>query len=158
LNKGFKEKLNNNMTPYGKWYGFDGNPWCAMFVSWCADQAGILGTKVPKYKRVTAGKSFYIQKGNYKSRASGYEPKAGDVIFFAQKDNRGKIHHHTGIVSAYDGKSKTVYTIEGNSGDAIASRKYSLSSSYIDGYGKNGGQDNGTIPQNSSSGVGLKTR
>lgn len=31
-------KKNDNM--YGKWYGLNFNPWCAMFVSWCFDQAG----------------------------------------------------------------------------------------------------------------------
>ena len=29
-----------NKTKYGKWYGLDGNPWCAMFVSWVYAQAG----------------------------------------------------------------------------------------------------------------------
>jgi hypothetical protein len=32
---------NSNRTKYGKWYGLDGNPWCAMFVSWCMNQAGV---------------------------------------------------------------------------------------------------------------------
>ncbi|MDP3556259.1 MAG: hypothetical protein Q8T03_02730 [Bacteroidota bacterium] len=31
---------NSNKNPYGKWYGFDGLPWCAMFVSWVYNQAG----------------------------------------------------------------------------------------------------------------------
>lgn len=41
---GTKEQpANSNLTKYGKWYGLDGNPWCDMFVSWCADQVGALG-------------------------------------------------------------------------------------------------------------------
>jgi hypothetical protein len=24
-----------NRTKYGRHYGLNGNPWCAMFVSWC---------------------------------------------------------------------------------------------------------------------------
>lgn len=32
---------NSNRTVYGKWYGLDGNPWCAMFVSWCMNRAGV---------------------------------------------------------------------------------------------------------------------
>ena len=31
---------NSNRTKYGAWYGFDGFPWCAMFVSWVYDKAG----------------------------------------------------------------------------------------------------------------------
>ena len=27
-----------NYTKYGAWYGLDGQPWCDMFVSWCAYQ------------------------------------------------------------------------------------------------------------------------
>jgi len=29
----------SNLTKYGKWYGVQGQPWCAIFVSWCFDQA-----------------------------------------------------------------------------------------------------------------------
>ncbi len=35
---GYQEGKNNN-TKYGKWYGLNNNPWCAMFVSWCFEQA-----------------------------------------------------------------------------------------------------------------------
>jgi len=35
----YQESANNN-TKYGKWYGLNNNPWCAMFVSWVFDQAG----------------------------------------------------------------------------------------------------------------------
>ena len=31
----------NNSTKYGKWYGMNGAAWCHMFVSWCANQAGV---------------------------------------------------------------------------------------------------------------------
>ncbi len=38
---GYEEKPpNSNKTKYGKWFGLDGQPWCAMFVSWCYDKAG----------------------------------------------------------------------------------------------------------------------
>lgn len=29
----------SNLQKYGKWYGQNGVPWCAIFVSWCFDQA-----------------------------------------------------------------------------------------------------------------------
>jgi len=48
-----------NITKYGEWYGLDGNPWCAMFVSWCANQAGILNSIVPKYALCSAGANWY---------------------------------------------------------------------------------------------------
>lgn len=30
----------SNLNKYGKWYGMDGVPWCAIFASWCYEQAG----------------------------------------------------------------------------------------------------------------------
>ena len=31
----------NNDTKYGEWYGLNNQAWCAMFVSWCYDKAGL---------------------------------------------------------------------------------------------------------------------
>ena len=31
---------NSNRTKYGEWFGFDGVPWCGMFVSWVYAKAG----------------------------------------------------------------------------------------------------------------------
>lgn len=131
--KGFSEHNRDNITPYGAWYGLNGQPWCAMFVSWCANKSNILNTVVPKYYYCSTGVELYKNMGRYKERSTGYIPMVGDVIFF-QKD--GGICH-TGVVVSYD--SKIVTTIEGNSQDAIMQHKYSLDDSYIHGYGANGG-------------------
>jgi len=152
--KGFKENNGDNMTPYGKWYGLDGQPWCAMFVSWCAEQAGLLNTYVPKFASVQYGLDWYRKKGRYHIQGSGYFPKAGDVIFF--KNNKGQ--NHTGIVVAYDSVTNIVYTIEGNSNNSIASRKYNLNNSYIQGFGATGGLSNGKIPRISTDGVDTNIR
>src|SRR3712207_9204839 len=69
-------------SKYGAWYGLDGNSWCAMFVSWCANEAGILNRTVPKYASCANGAEWYKSKERYKTRESGYIPKTGDVIFF----------------------------------------------------------------------------
>lgn len=45
---GYKEQP-ENLNKYGKWYGMNGVAWCAIFVSWCAQQAGIIDTIVPRY-------------------------------------------------------------------------------------------------------------
>src|SRR3712207_5842028 len=121
----------NNLTKYGAWYGLDGNSWCAMFVSWCANEAGILNRTVPKYASCANGAEWYKSKERYKTRESGYIPKTGDVIFF----NRNNGIHHTGIVVSYSGG--TVYTIEGNSSNAVSRRNYSLDNHQINGYGVN---------------------
>lgn len=61
LSLGFREDNNNDITPYGEWYGMNGQPWCAMFVSWCALQAGTLGKlAVKKIKVIVNLKWFHI--------------------------------------------------------------------------------------------------
>jgi|GEM_PF-3062206 len=160
LSKGFKEykpkgaKEGDNNNPYGKWFGLNGQPWCAIFVSFCANEAGILGTVVPKYSNVEEGRKWYVKKGRFKGVSSGYAPKAGDVIFF-----RNGNQNHTGIITAYDPKTKEIITIEGNSSDSIARRSYNLNKkNHIVGYGVNGGSDFGIIPNDATSGVNTRTR
>ncbi|OOB74989.1 hypothetical protein AXF41_13560, partial [Clostridium haemolyticum] len=110
----------NNITKYGEWYGLNGNPWCAMFISWCANEAGILNRIVSKYASCATGAEWYRTKERYKTRESGYIPKTGDVIFF----NRQGGIHHTGIV--FNVNNEIVYTIEGNSSNGVRKRNYSL--------------------------------
>ncbi len=48
-----------------------GQPWCAMFVSWCANKAGVLGSIVPRYASCEAGADWYRNRGRYRSRFHG---------------------------------------------------------------------------------------
>lgn len=52
---GYQEVYDND-TKYGEWYNLNYQPWCAMFVSWCANQAGISTDIIPKYCRCTDGR------------------------------------------------------------------------------------------------------
>lgn len=111
-------------------------PWCAMFVSWCASQASILYSIVPRYCYCPYGVNEYQAVGRFRERWSGYIPKRGDVIFF--QDNG--VSCHTGIVTGISGN--TVYTVEGNTKDpsggkldVVARKSYDMSNSYILGYG-----------------------
>ena len=112
---GYHEDNENNITPYGQWYGLNGNAWCAMFVSWCAHYAGITDTLVPKYSWCPSGVSWYKSKGRYHVSGNGYVPKIGDIIFFYNAQ-AGRVSH-TGIV--IDGTTTHVSTIEGNSSDGV---------------------------------------
>lgn len=129
---GYREGANND-TKYGEWYNLNYEPWCAMFVSWCANQAGIGTDIIPKYCGCTAGRKWFIDKGLYQARESEYLPKAGDIVFYRDTDETADISTHTGIVYACDGTR--VYTIEGNTSDMCAKRSYLLTSKYILGYG-----------------------
>ena len=118
-------------TTYWSWYGFGSRvEWCACFVSWCADQSGCIQSGViPKFSLCSDGVKWFESKGRF--RDGSYTPAAGDIIFF-DWGNNGTIDH-VGIVESVSGG--TVNTIEGNSGDKVARRSYSIGSSNIYGYG-----------------------
>lgn len=124
---GTKESNNGHMK-YINWYGGfgRGTAWCAIFVSWCANQAGVSTSIIPKYSYCPTGKSWFESKGLFKYKGS-YTPQRGDIIFLL--NNRS----HTGIVEKVSGSK--VYTIEGNTGNTVARRSYELTDSHITGYG-----------------------
>jgi len=142
---------NGNATKFGAWYGMNGQPWCAMFVSWAADQVGVLGDVVPKHASTARGVEAYKERGSYASRQSGYLPREGDAIFF--QSSAGTIRH-VGIVVGYDPNTQKIYTVEGNTDNSVRIRNYDLNSDRIHGYGQNGGAGFGRIPSSSTSGVG----
>lgn len=133
LEWGFREDNSNNITPYGEWYGIQGGAWCAMFVSWCAKQAGILGSTVPSFAYCPFGVNAYRNKGKFYSRDSKYTPRIGDTIFFWNSVDR--VVGHTGIVIGV--YPSAVITIEGNANDAVVQKTYSRTNTYIHGYGCN---------------------
>lgn len=111
----------NNLTKFGQWYetvlksrnessaGFANGAWCAMYTSWCANQAGIKETTVPYYALCADGVDAFKKKGLWKE-PSGYTPKPGDLVFFDWNVNN--YADHTGIVMyAEDG---ILFSIEGN--------------------------------------------
>lgn len=74
---------------------------------------------------------YSMMRKLHRFRDGSYTPAAGDIIFF-DWGNNGTIDH-VGIVESVSGG--TVNTIEGNSGDKVARRSYSIGSSNIYGYG-----------------------
>ena len=120
-----------NYTEFGRWYGTQ-DMWCAMFVSWCANTAGVSQSVVPKHSFTVDGLNWFQKNGLAYSRqqvANGkYTPKPGDIIYFKSSRNSNKTNH-VGIVKNYS--NKTVYTIEGNKSDAVKSCSYSISNNYI---------------------------
>lgn len=118
-------------SPYWSWYGFTSRvEWCACFVSWCASEAGLIEEGlVPKFSYCPTGVQRFKDAGRW--RDGGYAPQPGDIIFFDWQGDG--ISDHVGIVESCDGA--TVYTIEGNSGDACRRSRYSTQNRRILGYG-----------------------
>lgn len=116
---------------FWKWYGFDSRiEWCAVFVSWVANEAGVLNTSIPKFSGVINGINWFKERGEWENRE--YEPRSGDIIFF-DWENDGK-PDHVGIVN--ETKGSVVSTIEGNSSnDSVQKKQYMINSNVIYGYG-----------------------
>ena len=87
------------------------------------------GTKSLLYCLYTISFLFIKNKSKFKTRVSGYTPKAGDIIYFGSASDAT----HVGIVEKVS--NKRVHTIEGNTSDCVARRDYSLTSTNIYGYG-----------------------
>ena len=122
---------NQGGQKFWSWYGFDSHvAWCACFASWCGDQAGLIESgKMPKFSLCDDGIAWFQGKGKWKSR--GYSPAPGTLIFFDW--NGDGTSDHVGIVEKIEGS--TVYTVEGNSSDAVNKRSYDINNGTIMGYG-----------------------
>lgn len=125
--EGYKEGYNSD-NKFGDWFLYNYADWCAMFVSWSANQAGIGTDVIHKFSLVSDGVRWFTERGLYHER-EGYTPKRGDIIFFIS----GSRPSHVGIVVSVD--SERVYTIEGNTSNSVAQRSYLLTSTYVMGYG-----------------------
>lgn len=116
---------------YWRWYGFSSHvDWCAVFVSWCAEQSGLLDDgSMPKFAVCDDGIRWFIEKGRWFNR--NIEPNPGMIIFFDwNQDGRSD---HVGIIQRCE--DGLVYTIEGNSNDACNLRWYAVGDRCIIGYG-----------------------
>ena len=122
---------NSGGQKFWSWYGFDSRvEWCACFVSWCADQSGLIASgNVPKFSLCSDGVSWF--QGKNKWQSGGTTPTAGMIIFF-DWDHDGN-SDHVGIVEKCEGGR--VYTVEGNSGDQVRQRNYAVDYASIMGYG-----------------------
>ncbi len=114
-------------TKYGDWYGLPYSDWCAMFVSWCANQAGVSTDVFPSFALCSAGADWFISQGRF-HYAGSYAPQAGDLIFYSSYGNI----YHVGLVTGSDGSN--VYSIEGNYNEAVYNVSYPLSYGDIMGY------------------------
>lgn len=100
-------------TKYGERYGSSNAHWCAFFVLWCAEQAGIPTSIISKSSACGSCGTFVKWfKDNHRWQDNTYIPQKGDIVFF-DWENDGRANH-VGIVQGMNGT--TVLTIEGNTG------------------------------------------
>lgn len=131
---------NEGGDKFWKWYGFKEHvEWCACFVSWCANECGYIDKGIiPKFSLCTDAINWFKNKNQWNDRGESYYPIVGDLIFFDWKDENGKQDgtcDHVGIVTRTDITNRTIYTIEGNTGNKCAERIYSFDDVQVMGYG-----------------------
>lgn len=108
---GLKEDpAGSNHQRFGEWYGADGQPWCAMFVSYCYSTAGS--------KAFQKGKHYaYVPYVVNDARAGRNglsvvrNPLAGDLVCYDWQGNG--VADHIGIYEANSGGGK-FHAVEGN--------------------------------------------
>lgn len=123
---------------FWSWLGFNQRvAWCGCFVSWCADQCGLIEKGIiPKFASVKYGQDWFKSRNQW--LAGSQTPQPGMIIFFdftesELNDVRDGITDHVGIVTSV--KDGYVYCVEGNYNDMVASTKYVVGHVNILGYG-----------------------
>ena len=128
---------NNNYTKYGKWYGKNGVAWCAIFVSWCANQANVSTSVIKKTASCDSSMNFFKNQGLFhasKYYGGNYTPKVGDIFFLGTSTTNAT---HTGIVVGVNSTHITI--IHGNSTssgqDQVRKSTLNMSDTSLLGYG-----------------------
>lgn len=131
---GIKE-IPQNEVKYNTWYYgrvVNGSQyaWCAVFISWLANQCGIMNTLIPSFSGCGTGVNWFKNRNLWLN--AGNRPNKGDIIFF-KPTRKGAISSHVGIVIGTTDTS--VITVEGNKDNQVKKCQYSLGFSQILGYG-----------------------
>lgn len=128
---GTMEDNRDNRTKYNRWwYGNNTSAqWCAIFVAWCFNEAGMTNypetllnkpTEIPTFSNAycpTIG-AKYLSYNRWVPKSAGYNPRPGDLVLFDDGvrvgGEIGKELSHIGIVRDYDIYTNVLHTIEGN--------------------------------------------
>jgi hypothetical protein len=133
----------SNRNEFGKWFGVDGCPWCAIFVSYCflvgakytiAEGFAGAGCYAKGCTYVPTTEAWLRATGMWKGRTT---PLPGDIAIFNWD---GGVPDHIGIVEEYLGGGK-FHSIEGNTslgsnsngGEVMRRLRYV---SQVDGFGR----------------------
>lgn len=116
---GIGDSGGNNDVVYNTWYygrriNGSGYAWCQAFVSYCADQIGVLNQAIPKTARCQTAVEWYQSRGRFhKSKYYGgsYTPKTGDLVFYTLN---GRASDHVGIITGAPDSAGYLNVVEGN--------------------------------------------
>lgn len=102
-----------------------GHAWCAAFISWCYEQAGLTEPRNPWSPALFPNARTYCRNGACRGlKTSTIKP--ADI--FGIYSHSGKRINHVGLVRSVEGKY--LLTIEGNVEDRVLSKRRHLSTVY----------------------------
>ena len=132
----------SNETPYGTWFGANGEPWCAIFISWCFARAGHTLLQDAHGPGVNAKGCAYVPTiANWLHATNQWiesgEHQPGDLAIYNWD---GAEPDHIGIVETVD-ESGDFTAVEGNTsiandtnGGSVMRRHRSIGDA--DGFGR----------------------
>lgn len=127
------EEQRLNEIQYNHWYYgrtvYGGSyPYCAVFVAWCANQAELPTTIIPKTASVASFHRFFLDNNRFHPIDSDYIPNPGDIMI-----QRSRTASHTAIVVDADVSGFNV--VEGNAGEGVVYNHYLYSDANLTGFG-----------------------
>ena len=110
------EEDNPTIVNYAKdigmdWVTDDETPWCAIFVNWCAKQAGLNGSN-------SAAARSLLTVGTEVT-----DPVPGDIVVFWRGSIDGT-KGHVGFFMGYNKAGNRIFCLGGNQGDSVSISKY----------------------------------
>jgi hypothetical protein len=108
----------NNDTTFGKWYGLNNQPWCAMAASKMYFDAGIIKAVANTKKGYASCDAWlkYLTKKNQLIPLG--QARKGDLVFFQFDDDAAP--DHVGIVKYHNTRFKYLKVYEGNTSSGKA--------------------------------------
>jgi hypothetical protein len=113
---GYTEGANND-TVYGKWFGLNNQPWCAMAASKMYFDAGVIKAVANTKKGFASCDAWlkYLTKNNQLVPIG--QAQRGDLVFFQFDDDAQP--DHVGIVKFHNTKLKYMQVFEGNTSSGV---------------------------------------
>ena len=123
----------SNKTPFGVEYGWNGVPWCDIWVSDMARRATGDWNFLGKFAYTVYHAQYFQKKGQW--HPYGSAPQPGDIVFFdwGKSKDINKIDH-VGIVEGVNSNG-TITVLNGNYGDAVRRTVFNTAA-YVVGYGR----------------------
>lgn len=112
---GYTEGRNND-SKYGRWYGMNHAPYCAIALTWVGAQVGATSILGGKFAYCPYWVSHWKRTGRFHSWTT--TPQRGDIVFF-DWSGRHRLAMHVGVVESYDAAREVVTCIEFNTSSGL---------------------------------------